>query len=350
MEAIKKVFRGATVDIFEGKEWVELLDKYLGSPAANFNFVGRDATFEEAQGKFKEVDRLDKEGASDQDIFERTGWYKDRHDGKWKYELPETGVSFRLPENLNGEYALSDILKHPTLYEAYPDFANIRVAFEELKDDYGQYDPNTNTIKLDRNAEEHILQSVTRHEIQHAIQAREGFARGANMAKGRERVSTEISRMGDEANRRRRHAAATPPNRDEASLNNERAAYLENRIKEFKDNFEAYADYFYKAYAGEIEARNIEKRLKNQGLRVQSPNATAEKFGSFETVQFLTKPNGTVYGIQDGNNIYLNGDHLNLNTPIHEAGHIFTNWAKDNAKELYASGVALLRRANASNF
>lgn len=43
---------------------------------------------------------------------------------------------------------------------------------------------------------------------------------------------------------------------------------------------------------------------------------------TFKGKTFL-RPNGTIYGFVDKNNvIYLNPDALNLNTPIHEFGHI----------------------------
>ena len=57
----------------------------------------------------------------------------------------------------------------------------------------------------------------------------------------------------------------------------------------------------------------------------------------FNDVQFLKQPNGTVYGFVDGTNtVYLNTDAMNLNTPIHEFGHLWVSHIQKNYPELYA--------------
>lgn len=57
---------------------------------------------------------------------------------------------------------------------------------------------------------------------------------------------------------------------------------------------------------------------------------------------FQYSPEGKVLGFTHGGKIYLNGKHLNPNTPIHEAGHIWTNWAEQNAPEIYNRGYELV--------
>jgi len=46
----------------------------------------------------------------------------------------------------------------------------------------------------------------------------------------------------------------------------------------------------------------------------------------------MAKPDGTIYGFVHNGTIYINGDVLNLNTPIHEASNLFTRWAEKNNK------------------
>ena len=62
--------------------------------------------------------------------------------------------------------------------------------------------------------------------------------------------------------------------------------------------------------------------------------------------KYFRRPNGTIYGIKVGTKIYLNGDKLNLETPAHEAGHIFRDWAKENAPDLYKAATKLMSRPN----
>lgn len=60
----------------------------------------------------------------------------------------------------------------------------------------------------------------------------------------------------------------------------------------------------------------------------------------------MAKPDGTVYGFIYKGVMVLNGDVLNTNTPVHEASHLFTKWAKANSPELYAAGQKLAAGSN----
>lgn len=58
----------------------------------------------------------------------------------------------------------------------------------------------------------------------------------------------------------------------------------------------------------------------------------------------FAKGKGTVYGYTDGNEIVLNQDHLNPNTPIHEYQHIWRTAAKAKNPELIAYGDNLIKQ------
>lgn len=51
--------------------------------------------------------------------------------------------------------------------------------------------------------------------------------------------------------------------------------------------------------------------------------------------QTIQDQNGTVYGFVVGNKIYLNGDVLNNNTPIHEYGHVWAEMVRQSRPELW---------------
>lgn len=64
-----------------------------------------------------------------------------------------------------------------------------------------------------------------------------------------------------------------------------------------------------------------------------------------EKVQFMRKPDGTIYGFVKDGVVYLNSEKPNLNTPIHEFGHLFTPIIKSEHPEFYQKGVELIKES-----
>ncbi|MDR1951992.1 MAG: hypothetical protein LBQ37_00565 [Elusimicrobiota bacterium] len=52
---------------------------------------------------------------------------------------------------------------------------------------------------------------------------------------------------------------------------------------------------------------------------------------------------GKLKGFVSGRDVYLNKDDMNLNTPIHEFGHLWVDFVKENNPELYKKGVSLAK-------
>ncbi len=77
---------------------------------------------------------------------------------------------------------LGDILEHDRLYEAYPELADYKVEIVELKNGEAEFDPKTQTIKINKNSISTIDTATIMHEVQHAIQDIEGFASGSSEA------------------------------------------------------------------------------------------------------------------------------------------------------------------------
>lgn len=86
----------------------------------------------------------------------------------------------------------------------------------------------------------------------------------------------------------------------------------------------------YSSNRRELEAKLQD--LENQLKTVAEPG-----------VSFL-KGKGTVYGYTDGNEIVLNQEHLNPNTPIHEYQHIWRTAAKAKNPELIEHGDNLIKQ------
>ena len=59
-----------------------------------------------------------------------------------------------------------------------------------------------------------------------------------------------------------------------------------------------------------------------------------------EGAETISSSDSDILGfVTEDGSIILNGDKLNANTPIHEAGHLWNRWAKQNRPELYKMGL-----------
>ncbi|MDR2205564.1 MAG: hypothetical protein LBE36_05355, partial [Flavobacteriaceae bacterium] len=65
-----------------------------------------------------------------------------------------------------------------------------------------------------------------------------------------------------------------------------------------------------------------------------------------EHIRLMATPNGEVYGfVTPEGDIYLDPENLNANTPIHEFGHLWNDYAKKNNPKLYNKGVELIKNS-----
>lgn len=118
-------------------------------------------------------------------------WF-DSDDGKRKYEINDRDTRFspEVFQELLDEHnkapddgvfvALGSILDHPELYRAYPDLDSLKVRIEGDTRNLGSYSESLDTIRLNPKETPEQMHSTLLHEVQHAIQAREDFARGGN--------------------------------------------------------------------------------------------------------------------------------------------------------------------------
>lgn len=56
-------------------------------------------------------------------------------------------------------------------------------------------------------------------------------------------------------------------------------------------------------------------------------------------INLMTDSEGKIYGFEHNGKIVLNSDLMNGNTPFHEAGHLWINWAKKNRSDLHDAGM-----------
>ena len=240
-----------------------------------------------------------------------TGWEKGV-DGKWRYEMPDAKIKDTIDvgggnivkrfeeDMLWTDGKLADVIDAPGLFEAYPQLKDVRIDTDAIMNDMpsnGEYNPQTKTITIHAD-ELKYLNSILNHEIQHVIQREEGFAHGGtpeqverdfNAAKTEWKARSyafeleeKAKEMGGEYNQSEVEKALIQEYKDMdmpefipdketriKGFNYFARGYadrsMDDAIKRFRldrfqrTDFDSYQEY--RKLAGEVEARNVEKRL-----------------------------------------------------------------------------------------
>lgn len=240
-----------------------------------------------------------------------TGWEKGV-DGKWRYEMPDAKIKDTIDvgggnivkrfeeDMLWTDGKLEDAVDAPKLFEAYPQLKNIKIHTDAVMNDMpsnGEYNPQTKTITIHAD-ELKYLNSILNHEIQHVIQREEGFAHGGtpeqverdfNAAKAEWKARSyafeleeKAKEMGGEYNQSEVEKALIQEYKDMdmpefipdketriKGFNYFARGYadrsMDDAIKRFRldrfqrTDFDSYQEY--RKLAGEVEARNVQKRL-----------------------------------------------------------------------------------------
>ena len=226
-----------------------------------------------------------------------------------KYESDKFGG-----EKLDNNHTLEAYVDAPELFKAYPELRNVRMTFMDTggdeiasyhhissvfevdKDDVGEIVVNTGKVSANTRTKE--LKSVVLHEMQHAIQDMEGFARGGNTERMKSDFLEAKAEWAARAYAHELEETAKALGEDYDQLGVERALIKEyedmdmsyelpdkdTRIKGFNYFARGYADrsldeaikrfrlnestrgdfnpYIeYSRLAGEVEARNVQKRM-----------------------------------------------------------------------------------------
>ena len=117
-------------------------------------------------------------------IRQKTGWFRGA-DGKWRWEIDDSGMKLRTDAaDISNYTTLGELVDAPALFATYPDMKDMSVTFHNLeRGQLGGYHRTFDSIELSRELKqkpEALLNSLI-HEVQHAIQQREGFTPGANL-------------------------------------------------------------------------------------------------------------------------------------------------------------------------
>lgn len=284
-----------------------------------FMFAGEKGAAEadKAEEQTIRMDNLDvakqmEEAKKDAKIIKMaTGWEKGV-DGKWRYEMPDAKIKDTMDvggghivkryedDMLWNGGKLSKVIDAPELFKAYPQLKDVRIETDAIMNDMpsnGEYNPQTKTITIHAD-ELKYLNSILNHEIQHVIQHEEGFAHGGtpeqverdfNAAKAEWKARSyafeleeKAKEMGGEYNQSEVEKALIQEYKDMympefipdketriKGFNYFARGYadrsMDDAIKRFRldrfqrTDFDSYQEY--RKLAGEVEARNVQKRL-----------------------------------------------------------------------------------------
>lgn len=241
-------------------------------------FIGALAKTWDKASNAKAV-QMEKAGKDAREIWKETGNLKGP-DGKWRQEIDDSGALFNtsMPDGKRvenpirvgrgdmdmgptvGEYAM---LYHPELQSAYGRDLSKRTFIHNkntlLGDGpQGAFDPVTDTLTLYAPATAEAARSTTLHELQHAIQQREGFAKGGSPEAMADLVS-KYRATADKVNQAARQMVsdADPIARQNAA---QEMRFYGQQLAKMK-NPGATPQEAYRRLAGEAEARATQARM-----------------------------------------------------------------------------------------
>ena len=173
------------------KDNPKLLGKlYQNAKDVSLNSFAGEKAITANVGKLDQAKAMLEKGADEVEIWQKTGWFKDEIDGKWKFEINSRGGE--LKPNPPSNTVLYNILNDEKLYEAYPELQLYKVevageynpmALKALGSADGGFIPSQKTFIINEKASD--FKSTLYHEIQHAIQEIEGFSPGASSKNGK---------------------------------------------------------------------------------------------------------------------------------------------------------------------
>lgn len=387
------------------KETSAASDRKTGPPA-RFSYAGRNANGANLES-LREAQEMLSAGADMESIRKATGWHEGM-DGKWRWEIDDSKMEYhragdalfgrnhpeyaeqqrleqkmlygeltdteqarlraltetwgrernRLSERVErGNARLEDVLDHEELFRAYPQLRHVRVVFDETpKGVLGSFSAEGNQITISEELRD-APQDVLIHEIQHAIQNAEGFAKGSNRQYWEEKLTNgdEIQSKGfQEAREKLIQFQLDEANEEVLALRDqlEKAGELDDgfreydriweeaerrgldkKINEYYDLRENYYDQLHKPQrsvpselyyntAGEIEARDTANRRPMSG---ETRKRIKPDYGNGDTV-FANGGDGYSYvgKNSDGIEVYETSEEVR-NMPYKQRVDVFTD-------------------------
>lgn len=272
-------------------------------PPARFSYAGRNANGANLES-LREAQEMQAAGADMESIRKATGWHEGM-DGKWRWEIDDSKMEYhragdalfgrnhpeyaeqqrleqkmlygeltdteqarlraltetwgrersRLSERVErGNARLEDVLDHEELFRAYPQLRHVRVVFDETpKGVLGSFSAKGNQITISEELRD-APQDVLIHEIQHAIQNAEGFAKGSNRQYWEEKLTN-----GDEIQSKGFQEAREKLIQFQLDEANEEVLALRDRLEKARELDDGFREY--DRIWEEAERRGLDKKI-----------------------------------------------------------------------------------------
>ena len=212
-------------------------------------------------------------------LLEKQEWYKEfeslldrsimgetlnKEEQKRFEELTDKATEIQNQYDNTEKIYLDDYIDDKELFAAYPELRKTRIYFvDDMKAEYaGKVNEDGDIIiNTARSVDDH---SALAHEVQHVIQEIEGFAQGGNPTSSNrvmKEISTAIDALSDAAwgtiERYVKDGYVTKE--QQTALEGIAKKYGFASVEKMMDGVEPYS--FYQSLGGEVESRNVERRL-----------------------------------------------------------------------------------------
>jgi hypothetical protein len=152
----------------------------LEGPVAG-TFAGPNAKTADLE-KLATAKELAAKGADNEAVRQTTGWFKGMDD-KWRFEIDDSAAKTLRTADALPSGNIERHMNHDALFEAYPELRSMTASVTNAPDYVGSYRPAQRHLEYGgRGAPTSADKSTILHELQHAVQDREGFGSGAKFA------------------------------------------------------------------------------------------------------------------------------------------------------------------------
>jgi hypothetical protein len=148
-------------------------------PSAQRGMIGGEGASMADLKKLAEAKRLHEAGVNRREIWDKTGWYRGP-DGKWRFEIDDSEARM-LPSSLDDKFrSVGEVIQHDPLATNYAALMGDNVFGGVFpKGVRGGRDRASGDIYINATMEPDDQLSTLLHELQHAIQQKEGFDMGS---------------------------------------------------------------------------------------------------------------------------------------------------------------------------
>lgn len=149
------------------------------APVTRQMYVGQKARSADT-GALARARVMEGAGRDADTVRSATGWFRGAEKA-WRTEVSDKGASLwrDVATQTPGEkLQLSELLRHPTLFNAYPELRTLPVEISKSPFMNASFNPGKNLISLSIHAPDPLRSLL--HEIQHWVQKKEGFASGSS--------------------------------------------------------------------------------------------------------------------------------------------------------------------------